>query len=79
MGDRAGGEVRVERDGPTPRFENGQTQARFTFSGEPHFDGLDQGGLQPDRLEVARQLWKRHLGHGADRPSAWVETGCGRR
>ena len=36
----------------------------FEFSGEQHFYGLGQGGLQLDRLGVARQLWNTHIGHG---------------
>jgi len=38
--------------------------ASFEFSGEQHFYGLGQGGLQLDRLGTARQLWNTHIGHG---------------
>src|SRR5262245_9248986 len=39
-------------------------RAAFEFSGEQHFYGLGQGGLQLDRLGVSRQLWNTHIGHG---------------
>ena len=39
-------------------------RASFEFSGEQHFYGLGQGGLQLDRLGVVRQLWNTHIGHG---------------
>jgi alpha-glucosidase (family GH31 glycosyl hydrolase) len=48
------------------RSADGRTRvhARFAFTGEQHFYGLGQGGLQLDRLGVSRQLWNTHLGHG---------------
>jgi alpha-glucosidase (family GH31 glycosyl hydrolase) len=41
-----------------------RVRAGFTFSGEPHFYGLGQGGGRLDRLGTTRQLWNSHLGHG---------------
>src|SRR5216683_2600548 len=41
-----------------------RVRATFEFSDEQHFYGLGQGGLQLDRLGIARQLWNTHLGHG---------------
>ncbi len=41
-----------------------RVRATFEFSDEQHFYGLGQGGLQLDRLGIARQLWNTHIGHG---------------
>ncbi|PYM70619.1 MAG: hypothetical protein DME10_19315 [Candidatus Rokuibacteriota bacterium] len=41
-----------------------RVRASFEFSDEQHFYGLGQGGLQLDRLGIARQLWNTHIGHG---------------
>ena len=34
-----------------------RVRASFEFSDEQHFYGLGRGGLQLDRLGIARQLW----------------------
>jgi alpha-glucosidase len=41
-----------------------RVRASYEFSDEQHFYGLGQGGLQLDRLGIARQLWNTHIGHG---------------
>ena len=56
----ARGGMLTERSGDAGR----RLHASFEFSGEQHFYGLGQGGLQLDRLGVARQLWNTHIGHG---------------
>ena len=56
----AGGGMRTESCGDARR----RLHACFEFSDEQHFYGLGQGGLQLDRLGVARQLWNTHIGHG---------------